>query len=336
LPKESIKYEIDPFNRLVLTKNCPITNLPKFRQALSGKFKLDKNNELIYTVKKPLSKNTPHQVNLKGSWSLNEDNNLALSLNKYKRDTLGDKLILKGKLIKPTKDSLGFSITTKTKNNKHTTYTLKLNGKWKADKHNQLNFNIKKNKDKKDALVLKGGWQLNNKAQITYIYEKREPSKRKKDTNALTFKGHWDIKGKKRISYCFDKKGASYFDFKASFSQFKSNYIKYKVEVISSKRKRPKNNTIKLFGQWRIKRGLGLTFDVKNKAGRPYSIGFGAKARLNKKNNIELKLKDIKNKDLGISLELNHKIIKGEGQAFLRFLEDKKGNSVVIGAGFGF
>jgi len=42
LNKETIKYEVDPYNKLAISKTCKTSNLPKFRQILEGRFKIDK------------------------------------------------------------------------------------------------------------------------------------------------------------------------------------------------------------------------------------------------------------------------------------------------------
>ena len=327
-----IKYEVDPYNQLILTNS---TNLPKFRQVLEGRFKTDKKNNLIYVIKKPLVKNAPHQVKLKGKWSLDKNNDLVLSLNKTKRESLGNKVTLKGELKKATKDSLVFSLTTKNKD-ELSSYVIKLNGRWQADKYNQLTFNLKKEKGIHDILTLKGGWKLNNNNQITYTYKKSRLIRKQKKNYILTFKGHWNIKGKKRISYAMDKKGASRIDFKASYLKFKSNYIKYKVGISSAIKPKPKDNVITLFGQWKIKKSLGLVFEVKNKQNKPYSIKFQAEAKLTRKDTIIFKIKDAKNKPLEAKLELNHKVLAGEGEAFLRFLKSRKEHAVLVGVGFGW
>lgn len=335
MSKESIKYEVDPYNQLIISTLCKTTNLPKFRQVLAGRFKTDKNNNLTYVIKKPLSKDTPHQVKLKGSWSLDKNNDLVLSLDKTKRDSLGNKVILKGQLKTVSKDSLDFSLTTKTKD-KLSSYVIKLNGKWQADKYNQLTFNLKKEKSKHDILTLKGGWQINKNNQITYTYKKSQLIRKQKKDYTLTFKGHWDILGKKRISYTLDKSSTSGFDLRAYYSQFKSNYIKYKVGISTAVKPNPKDNVITLFGQWKLTKALGLSFEVKNKQGKPYSIKFGAEAKLTKKDTINFKLKNANNKDIQAQIELNHKILKGAGEAFIRLLKTNKQKTLLVGVGFGF
>ena len=67
---ERVKYEVDPYNRLVISDTGKKTKFPKFRQVLTGHFKTDKNNSLSYLIKAPVPRGygIPHQVRLRGQW----------------------------------------------------------------------------------------------------------------------------------------------------------------------------------------------------------------------------------------------------------------------------
>ena len=41
---QKVRYELDPYNRLVLTGTGEKSDLPKFRKVLDGKFKTNENN----------------------------------------------------------------------------------------------------------------------------------------------------------------------------------------------------------------------------------------------------------------------------------------------------
>ena len=105
---QKITYEIDPYNRLIIDKSGRKSRLSRFRQVLDGRFKVDKNNTLTYHIKAPTPQGTelPHQVKLEGKWVLDKDHNLCISLNKLGRETLGDKLTLKGEIIDTSKNSI--------------------------------------------------------------------------------------------------------------------------------------------------------------------------------------------------------------------------------------
>jgi len=52
------------------------------------------------------------------------------------------------------------------------------------------------------------------------------------------------------------------------------------------------------------------------------------------KDKISFKLRNELNKRIIGKLELTHRILKGDGEAFLRFLKGKNETAVVAGAGF--
>jgi len=336
LKRERVRYEVDPYNRLVIADTGKKTKLPKFRQVLTGRFKTDKNNSLIYLIKAPVPRKLgiPHQVRLRGRWSLTEDHNLRFTLNKWGRQTLGDKLTLQGTILDVYKNSLLFAITTRTKEDTQSIYILKLQGVWQADKNNRLMFRIKRGKAHYDTLIFTGAWEINKHHQIIYRYQKQELITKQKRIHILTFKGYWDIKDKTRISYVIDRATDSSFDFKTSVGIFKPDYIKYEVGIGVAGKTEPIKRTVTLFGKWKIKKGVGLIFEIEYENKKIHAIVFGAKAKLTSKDRISFKLRNELNKDLKGELELSHKILKGDGESFLRFLKSKRETAVLVGAGF--
>ena len=78
---------------------------------------------------------------------------------------------------------------------------------------------------------------------------------------------------------------------------------------------------------------MGLVFEAKYRNEKPYSMVFGADARLTDKDTLLFKLKnDIENKDIGINLKLSHKILKGDGEAFVRLLRSRRESAAYVGA----
>jgi len=331
-----IKYEVDPNNRLISGRTGRKTNLKRFRKVYDGKFKIGKGNSLIYHIKAPArkDKNIPHQVKFKGKWSVSKNHDLVFTLNKWKRQVTSDKLILKGNIIDVNKNSLLFSLTTKTGTNEQLIYILKLTGAWQADKLNRLVFKAKRERSRYDILTLRGEWEVGKNQQLIYQYEKAQLIRKLKKIHTLIFKGHWDIEEKARISYVLDRNINSVFNIRSSFGIFKDKYIKYTIGLGLSKRVRPIKKTVILFGAWKIKKDKGLTFEVKCGGRKVYSMSFGAEVRLTKRDSIAFKLKnDIDNKDIGVNLKLSRKILKGSGESFLRFLKQRKESAVFIGVG---
>ncbi len=342
-----LRYETDPYNRLILAPKGKKSPLRKYRRVLTGRFKTDAKNTLIYTVRAPLAaegKDLPHQLRLKGKWSLTEDHDLRLTLDKKGRDTLQDKITLKGEILDVKKNSLLFAVTTKTKKNTRLTYVLELGGTWQADRNNRLTFHVQKEKGRHDILTLKGAWDINKDHQITYTYEKASLLRKKKKTHTLTFKGHWNVTERHRISYELSKASDPAFTFRTSAGIFEGNRIIYELGIGLSGSSKPVKRTLTLSGRWKLLKNVGLVFEVKYKDKKPYSMVFGADAELTDKDTVLFRLtNDMENKDLELSLELSRKILKGDGEAFVRFLRRrsssfprKRESAVYVGAGWGF
>lgn len=331
---ERIRYELDPYNRLVLYKGGG-SGLPEFRKVMDGRFSIDKNNVLSYRVKAPLreAEKIPHQIRLKGEWSLTDDHNLRLSLDKQGRETFGDQMTLEGEILDVKANSLLFALTTRSSGAGRSTYVVKLAGSWKADGDNRLTFRVKKGKGAYDELVFNAAWEVGNDHNIVYRYEKSDLVTRKKRVHALAFNGHWDIKRAFRISYVMDARTDSVFDFAAGAGIFREDYIKYEIGVGLADRLKPKGRTVTLSGRWNLKRDAGLVFEIEYADGKARAINFGADAALTGKDTVFFRLKEsIGNKDLGVTLELSRRIFRPEGEAFLRALKDRRELAVYAGA----
>jgi len=327
-----LKYEIDPYNRLVIKGTGRKTLLSRYRKVVEGHFKMEKGNVLSYRVKTPVSKNLniPHHLTLKGEWSLTKDHDLRLTLDKWGRETLGDKLTFKGNIIETGKNSLLFAVTTKSKEGAQSTYILKLQGSWRADKYNRLTFRVEKEKGKYDILTFYGAWKLNKNHEIIYSYQKAHLIRKSTKIHTLRFKGHWDIMDRARISYIIDKNSESAFNFTTGLGLFKDNHVKYEVGI--GLFNRVKRN-ITLYGKWRIKGRIGLVFDVKYENGKVHSIGFTAESKLTDKDTLLFKLMKEINEDAVGRLELKHKILRGNGEAYLRLLRSKRESAFLAGVG---
>ncbi len=332
---KKIQYEVDPYNRLLISSDGKKSDLPKFRQVIDGRFSLDKDNDLSYRVKAPLPEdgNIPHQIKLKGSWSLTDDHELRLTLDGQGRQTFGDQITLQGEILDVNKSSLLFAVTATTKDNTRSTYVLNLGGAWKADDKNRLSFHVRKESGRYDILSLNGIWEINKNHQIIYRYEKARMIRKKKQYHVLIFKGYWDIQEKFRISYLLGKGTDQSFDFRTSIGVFKENYIKYELGIGSNDRVDPVRRTITFFGRWNLKKDAGLIFEIDYEKNKTREMVFGVDARLTDRDTILFTLKNDKEKrDIGASLELSRKILKGDGEAFLRLLKTNKESAVYAGA----
>ena len=331
---QKVRYEIDPYNRLILDESDGESDLPVFRRVLDGRFGTDENNNLTYNIKTPLSPSDtiPNQIKLKGEWSLTGDHRLRFTLDKLARQTLGDQLTFTGQILDVKEDSLLFSATTRTKDGEETTYVINLSGTWNADENNRLSFHVRKEDGAYDILTFTGTWDTGKNNQIIYQYEKAELIRKKRETHTLTFKGYWDIKDKARISYVLGADSDSVFNFSVGAGIFRDGYIKYQVDIGAVTDADFSARTITLSGEWKLKKDLGLIFEAEYEGSRPRAIVFGAEAELTDKDMVIFRLKNgIDNSDIGASLELSHKVFDGDGEIFLRAIKD--GGQTAIYAG---
>ncbi|MFA4980954.1 MAG: hypothetical protein WC592_00590 [Candidatus Omnitrophota bacterium] len=332
---QKIRYEIDPYNRLVLDAPSAKSDLQKFRQVLDGRFKIGRNNNLSYHIKAPLAWRgcLPNQVTLKGEWSLSDSHELRLTLDKSSRETFGDRITLKGDISDVSDNSITFAVAATSKDGKQSAYNVSLGGSWKADENNRLTFYVKKEGARRDILTFGGVWEVNKNHELIYKYEKASLIKKKRQAHTLTFKGHWDIRDALRLSYALGGATDSTFNFKASAGMFKEGTIRYEIGIGLDACPDPVRRVVTLSGKWNLKKDVGLVFEMGFGNKRRRAIIFGADARITGKDTVSFRLRNAAdNKDLGVELKLSHKILKGDGEIFFRALASRPESAVYAGA----
>jgi hypothetical protein len=322
---QRVSYELDPFNRLVIGGSGKKSSLNKFRKVLDGRFKLDENNNLSYHIKAPSSDDTiPHQVKISGTWSLTNNHELRFTLDKQARKTFGDAITLQGQILDIEKNSLLFAMTTKNDDGE-STYILNLQGSWKADENNHLSFYVKKESGKYDILTFGLAWEMNKNHQIIYRYEKASLLKKKKEAHELTFKGYWDIKGKTRITYLLDADSQSGFEFSAGAGILAENYIKYEIGIGLKKSAEETSRLVVLSGKWKLKKDIGILFEIEYTPGDVRAMLFGSDVKLSDNDTVTFRLRNsIDNNDLKMTLKLSHRILEGAGEMFMRALASRE------------
>jgi hypothetical protein len=325
--KESISYEVDRLNRLVISSGKE-SGLPAFRSVADGEFKTDKNNTLIYQLRK--SSGLPRQIKLRGKYSLNKNHNLVLSLDNENNRLSGNKLILKTGIINAKSDELAFSLSSKYSYGRQSFHMLRLSGKWQADKYNRLNFQVTKENKAVDLLTFTGSWEINKNNEIIYTCARSYTKNKTSRSNTLILRGYWEIAGKHRLIYVLDNTIGSELDFRVSLGKAQLRSLKYEIGIGKSPRKKP----LFIFGEWKINNRLGLIFEIPTGKNTLNNIVFGADCKLTDNYNLNLKLKDGFNRDLGIGLKLSRSILKNQGEVFLKLLKEKREFSIAAGMGF--
>jgi len=298
--------------------------------VVDGEFKIGKDNNLIYHLKKSQGLEMPQQVKLRGKWALNAEHNLVLTLDKWGNQIAGNKLTLASELIDAKDNQLSFSLVSQDSQGHGHICLLNLGGRWEADRHNRLTFNVTKESGPGERIALQGGWEVNAQNEITYTYEKYTHGKKKKISKSITLKGYWEIVGKNRLIYVLNKEINSEFDFQVSVGKPAEKGLQYQIGVGLA----PGKKTITLFGNWKVDKNLGLLFEMPYAEGRLHSIVLGGSGRLNKNYTLEVRLENKIGQDLGIDLKLSRDILQGQGEAFIQALGSRKEVSLAAGLGF--
>ena len=134
--------------------------------------------------------------------------------------------------------------------------------------------------------------------------------------------------------YNLSADGKSGFEFRTGLGFLHEDYIKYEIGIGGANKVKPVKRTLVLYGKWKIKKNVGLLFEIrKDRQGNPQSIKFGADAKLTKRDEVEFSIKNEEGKNLGMELKLSRKLLRGDGEAFIKLLKDKKESAVYVGAG---
>lgn len=257
---EKVWYEIDPFNRLIVSGPAGRrSRVKKFRQVAYGRFKTGSSNALFYEVNKSSGADIPQKIKFSGKYSLDKNHNLIFTLNKWNNQCEGNRLTLKTKIIDAKSNEVAFLVNTRPDENRGLTYTMKLYGSWQADKHNRLTFGVEREREGIDNLTLFGAWEINKNNEIIYKYGK--------DNQDIVFKGYWDIKDKCRVSYVLDKGINSGFDFKSSLGTLaqkgREKYAVFDIGIGIFKAKKLRRRLI-FSGRWKIKKGKELILETSD------------------------------------------------------------------------
>jgi hypothetical protein len=270
----------------------------------------------------------PQHFKFSGTWALSKEHDLIFSFNKWNKKYMKGKLTIKGELIDVKANQLLFKVSS---NKPKKSYNLSLFGKWHADKYNRLTFLLKKKQEKKiNKLTLKSTFQINKQNQLIYNYTKEKLKTKTKTKRTITFKGFWDITKKDRLLYVLNKNINSFFEFKVSLGKPTPRGLQYEIGIGAV----PKKEILTIFGKWKINQKLGVIFELISRDTKPHSILLGAYVKTGEKGRLEFSLKAKKGRNLGINLHFSKKILKNQGELFLKSSLSKKEKKILLGAGF--
>jgi hypothetical protein len=347
--RSRIKYEIDPENRLVVSSKGIGKKIPGFRTVVDGTFCADKNNELVYSVTGAgmmdssvrrllrFARNDDgirgrgdtklKKIRLKGTWSMDEGHHLVYQLEGARTKTGRETLKLSGEVIALEGGRIGVALATKNSEGKETIYVLSLTGALRVNKYNELSYEVKREYSRSNTLTLRGKWEINKHHEIIYTYWNGW----KQGTCSLVVKGHWDVLDRTRIVYWAEGHQDKGCEFGVELGRYDSSKraLVYTVGIGV----RPQSRTLIFKGKWRVRKGVGLTFEMMYRDSEVYSMKFGATCTLSGHTECSVELKDTRGKGLGIEVELKRELFNGMGQAFVRGLASEKACELVAGVG---
>jgi len=326
-----IKYEIDPYYRLVALASGRTVKGAGFRKVIDGRFRISKGNALVYHAKSPVRGDLPHQVRFKGSWKITDAHDLCLIVDRKQRTYAGDTILLRGDILDVRGNALLFAVTTKRSDTKKNTYVLRLNGSWQVDRANRLVFNARRADGKTDHLVLRGAWSFGPDKKIIYEYIKNDLIRKCTVRQKVRFEGWWQHCSGNRISYKLAASNKKPLEITGSYGMVRGDLIKYEIGICAETGGTPILRILNLFGAWKLDRYKKLWFEVKCRDGRVRAIGMGARITVYGKGRVKAVLKSGSGwRQPGISLVFSGRT-KNNGEIFLRLL--KAGNEKAVHVG---
>jgi len=318
------QYRVSKDNQLIVSRG-------QSRFEARGYFSIANGNELVYIVTEPAGWRRRYGVGrriaFQGVWQMDSNHNLVFKLKKTNIQTGKERLVLKTQLRQAEKDALVFSLGTQGQKGTYAFRSLRLRGRWQADKYNRLQFLIKRLRGSADALTFSGSWQVKHNTLI-YTYKKISLKTKTKRIQVLRFQGYWEISRPSRLTYILDAKNNSAFDFRAYVETpnliGKRGVIKYRVGIGIRGSALFETQTVSLYGVWKLHRKGGLSLVMDYAGGRVKEIRFSAFVRVKPGNKITLDLRNRAGNDLGVSLTLTQSFFKNEAEWFLRMTADKK------------
>lgn len=327
--KEKVTYEVDALNRLVYKESGKRSEVRPFRRVLEGRFSIDARHNLSYIYTDPDSPEDMKEIKLKGAWSLNKKDNLVFTLGQTGARGKKETLVIESEIIDADAGSLAFRITTKEIEKKETIYILAFRGVWKANEKNQLTFQLEKEtRAKYDILTLSGTWEINEHNELSYSVTQ----KRGVQEHTLILSGTWQIAERNRLSYMLEHDTSTGFQFSTRFARYDREQKAFLYTLTIGTKSTMKEVALK--GTWKVKKNVGLLFEVHYAQGRVETIIFGATCSFKDSYTVSARLKDQRGKELGISIDLSRKIFAGAGELFLT--AESRGETWEIGVGIGF
>lgn len=298
--------------------------------SLPGHFSIDRKNDLVLVANDnsrwKQEYGIPEQIKFSGTWRLTPNHNLALDF-KQRETIKEDSIVLQGEIFDANSNELTFKMRSKQGRTTHISF-LTLKGKWQADRHNRIVFEVAKTGDP-DKLVFKNTWNIDKKHQIVYRYERMKTKTQKQ----FVLDGYWDICDKNKLRYVVSGAPGSYIDFHAALQTPNlypaKNKIKYRVGI--GTRHAHSERVVCLDGEWKFSRRFGVFFEMDYKK-KIRKISFQARLSSVTANSLTFGLSATGGAPLGMSITFKRPFVSQRNFEYLLRLK-KERKSLVLEAG---
>lgn len=316
---KKIRYRINTKNNQLLI----LRDQQKFYP--SGRLEIDDKNRLTYLYQRkdidPVDWDIPRKIVFEGKWVLDRRNTLLYVLRKSADVSFRQKVYLKGEICDVEANSLAVAVTTTEEDQVTRVQQLKLEGTWRADESNRLNFLVERLRSRYDMLTFEGGWQVENNA-IVYTVQDVSLKRGERVERKLTFKGFWEINDARHVTYVLDRNSNSVFNFRLFAGSpnliAKKGVLKYRVgtAVAGTRQKRVKEIT--LFGTWKFSDKGELGFEMGNHK----TIMLRAAMPVFKRNKMVFQIEGKKGERFKRSVVFERGFLKNNAQMSLELSED--------------
>ncbi len=276
------------------------------------------------------------KIKIDGVWSLTNDHDLKLRISGVNAYLEGKTLLFRGDIIKVTGSGFYFKVQSSDRIKGLRLRTLKLEGRWQADSNNRLIFRISGNRGRNSTLRLQGAWQINKRNELIYTYVKTDLKTKTKKERTLVFKGHW-VLGSHILVYQLEDQHGSSFSFKASVQSrtlmAKDGAIRYQIGVkfVRKRTLRTRNQTVYIFGKWKLNRDLSVSFEIKHPGGKGQRADFTVEKVIARGNTVTMSLRSERGKLSGIEVLFYKKTTKNI-EMFVSLGKHKSGIKALVGA----
>lgn len=265
-----------------------------------------------------------------GKWALDNRHRLTYSSEEDK-----EQFELEASLVAAEENTLVVSVTQAQEKGRTVTSLVKLDGTWRANEKNQLEFEVSgKIGERNSVLTFKGSWTLNENYELIYTYKTRQSKGRTVQLQTLVFKGFWEISEKNRLVYLIEGSSDSTFRFRGAFQTnsilAKKGEIRYQLGAEAAGEK-GRVRTLTFFGKFRLSNKCELGFELECADRKKRVLKFGAEFQVTDSTSITAQLTTTNGRSLGVEVVFHKSFFEGRAQGFVRLRKTLKESAVEAG-----